>query len=971
MSDNDSFHSAFDSDSSTYSDCDSDHLSLKHLIIQKISSHKYAFNVCHINAQSIPQHFDDLYDNFATSELHAILVSESWLKPTYPSTLCSLPGYILLRNDRTGKGGGGVAIYLQSNFTYKIIATSPSQYSESIEYIFAEVIVGGVKVILGSVYCPPNINDFPVLESLLLSLCSEYAHQIIMGDFNTDLTNDSRNSRDLRAIFDSASLFVLPLNPTHHNIRTRDTWIDLMIVSSPDRIVSHGQLSAPCFSRHDLIFLSYKIKPLKQKTTIRYLRNFSKLRHDELLHDAALIDWSDVYGMSTIDLKVETLNKNILGLFDKHAPIHKVIIKRPPAPWITPDVRLAMNKRDRAFSRFKKNRSDDNWGLFKQARNRCNQIVRVAKRRYIQSNVENSSREQIWKFLSTLSIPNRTSESKCNISLNILNKHFASVPVFDNKIKFDSISHVKSLGVPYNEQFILTPVTNDDVSKLVLSIRSKAVGSDLIGRDMIIFIIDSVLPVITHIINFSLVNSVFPSSWRNAFVTPLAKCSNPNIPSHYRPISILPYLSKVLEAVVHKQLTKFIEKTSYLSPFQSGFRVGHSTTTALIKVTEDVRMAMEESRLTILVLIDFSNAFNLVNHDILMAVLSHVGLTPSALEWFSSYLRGRRQITRNAGCLSDWCDVVAGVPQGGILSPLLFSVYINLITHCLKCFYHLYADDLQIYTHAEPENINAAVDRINYDLSLIKEWSLKFGISVNPMKCQAIIIGSSHRISALNFGTINPICFDSIIIPFSYKVKNLGLIIDDKLSWLPQVTEVCRKVTLTLRSLYRLKNFLPMNTKRILVQALLLPIIDYGDVCYIDLNRNLVNRLDRIINNCVRFIFGLRKFDSVISYRSKIKILSIDQRRQIRVLCTLFSILFDPTVPSYLKSLFQFQYASHPRNLRSTDTLTLHVPLCHTNFLSQSFTSQAVRYWNTLPTDIRNADSKFCFKCRVKKLLSS
>lgn len=197
---------------------------------------------------------------------------------------------------------------------------------------------------------------------------------------------------------------------------------------------------------------------------------------------------------------------------------------------------------------------------------------------------------------------------------------------------------------------------------------------------MISFLIDVILPILTHIINFSLESEVFPTSWRKAFIIPLPKINNPSSLNHFRPISILPFLSKILEAVVHKQLSSHIFSNNLLSNFQSGFRPGHSTATALLKVTEDVREGMESSKVTLLVLIDFSNAFNMVDHDILLALLSRFGVSSPALGWFSSYLRGRQQVVRTDQGLSDWCDLVAGVPQGGILSPLLFSLFIDAIT---------------------------------------------------------------------------------------------------------------------------------------------------------------------------------------------------------------------------------------------------------------------------------------------------
>lgn len=970
-SNDDSFHSAVDSDDTLFSDCDSNsEPTLKEYIIDNCRQFKKCFNVCHINAQSLPKHFFEIHDTFTSSEIHAILISESWLKPSYSSFFCSLSGYVLIRNDRVGKGGGGVAIYLRSDIRYKVLAHSSTQYSESMEYLLLEITVGGAKALLGTIYSPPNISYLSELESLLFTYSLEYTHQIIMGDFNTDLLRNSQKSESFKAVMESVNFSVLPLSPTHHNITSSDSWIDFILVSSPEYVVSHGQISAPGFSRHDLIHLSYRLKPPKAPAKLLQIRNFARIDYKNLQHDASLIDWSDLYQCADINIMVNIFNDHIHELYEKHAPLHTIQIKRPPAPWITTEVRQGMNRRDRAFRKFKKYRSDENWLYYKTARNRCNQLVRAAKRRYFHNNLTNTSPANVWKFLNSQQICcSGPVELPSHISLNDLNTYFATSTTMSHSLKSKTISFLNTKHSTSCKQFNFSPIACEEVCKIVMSIKSKAVACDAVGREMIYPIIKCILPALTHLMNYSLSSGVFPSLWRKAFVIPLAKVSCPNSLNQFRPISILPFLSKILEAAVHKQVSKFVLDHNLLSDYQSGFRPGHSTTTALLKVINDCRAAMDETQVTVLVLIDFSNAFNAVDHEILLAILKLAGFSSHAREWFSSYLRGRQQAVR-IGDISNWCDLSAGVPQGGILSPFLFSMFINLVTISLNCPYHLYADDLQLYTSARITDIDAAIDKINKDLQHIFNWSLNFGISVNTSKCQAILIGSTRRIAQVDLNLLNPIIFNNTTIPFSPHVKDLGLVIDSSLTWIPHITGVCQKVHHTLRILYRYKNFLPISTKITIIQTLVLPIIDYADVCYSDLSQILLDKLDRLLNNCIRFIYGLRKFDHISQYRSILKWLPIRQRRDSRMLCTLFSILYDPSVPAYLKSLFTWQSNTHNRHLRSNENLSLHVPFSRTEILNQSFSHRAIRLWNTLPADIRISPSKISFKRQIKLLFN-
>ncbi|XP_026731853.1 uncharacterized protein LOC113496734 [Trichoplusia ni] len=242
-------------------------------------------NVCHINAQSVPSHYSDLVDTFSNSGVHAVLISETWLKPHLLSTTYPLPGFVLIRNDRVEKRGGGVAIYLRSEFPFKILATSPGS-SASSEFLFLEVFVKGAKLILGVVYCPPTVDYFSSIEPVLESIGSEYSHVIVMGDFNTDLLSEnSLRSRKLLEIIRSSSLHVLPLQATHHIIDGHDTWLDLILSSSPSLVSASGQLPAPGFSHHDLIFLSYSLKPPKPRPRVLHLRSFGRMDVEKLHRD--------------------------------------------------------------------------------------------------------------------------------------------------------------------------------------------------------------------------------------------------------------------------------------------------------------------------------------------------------------------------------------------------------------------------------------------------------------------------------------------------------------------------------------------------------------------------------------------------------------------------------------------------------------------------------------------------------------
>ncbi|XP_068618871.1 uncharacterized protein [Battus philenor] len=409
--------------------------------------------------------------------------------------------------------------------------------------------------------------------------------------------------------------------------------------------------------------------PQRKTTTTLTGINLEALRRD-----AVHIDWSVVIDADRIDVKVQEFQRLIFQLYDAHAPIKKIRLRHAPAPWITQDIRDAMLKRDSAKRRYNKCSSDINLGRYKYWRNFCSRLCRDARRRHIHNSIVGSSPAKTWSFLRSLGIGKTSNSFSGSVDLNALNVHFSSVPVtLDASVKARTLGHLNDQPRPLCSSFQLTTVAEEDVKKHILAITSTAVGNDDISSRMISLLLPQLLPILCHIFNYSLVNSCFPSAWKRANIIPLPKVSNPTSFSNFRPISLLPYLSKVLEHIVHNQLSSYLTSNSLLSPFQSGFRSGHSTVTALLKVTDDIRLAMEDKSLTILTLLDFSSAFNSVDFDVLLAILRSLNVSPLALAWFESYLRGRSQRIHSDDVSSDWCDLGAGVPQGGVLN-ILFDV---------------------------------------------------------------------------------------------------------------------------------------------------------------------------------------------------------------------------------------------------------------------------------------------------------
>ncbi|KAJ4438307.1 hypothetical protein ANN_14246 [Periplaneta americana] len=370
----------------------------------------------------------------------------------------------------------------------------------------------------------------------------------------------------------------------------------------------------------------------------------------------------------------------------------------------------------------------------------------------------NTTSSELWKNLKVIGLGRASEQADIPIPLDRLNEHFVNNPTINNTTKQDTV--LPDSVPPTRDKLYFTDVKPIDAMKAIRRINTKAQGPDNISIILIQKIQDIVIPTITHIFNSSLITSTFPKIWKQASVLPLPKVKVPTDPNDYRPISIQPAISKALERIVHRQITNYMNEHKVFDKYQSGFRAGHNTSTALLKVNEDIREAIDSNKITILTLLDLSKAFNAVNFDLLTHKLRNLYLSETAVSWFESYLRERQQCVVSGNRSSSWLDITSGIPQGSVLGPLLFTIYDNDITSLVRhCNYHLYADDLQCYISSRSDRLNDAIDKLNEDIDSSVTWTKKLHLKINPGKTQAIILGHKRQTDAVKHLDISPVNF--------------------------------------------------------------------------------------------------------------------------------------------------------------------------------------------------------------------
>jgi hypothetical protein len=354
-----------------------------------------------------------------------------------------------------------------------------------------------------------------------------------------------------------------------------------------------------------------------------------------------------------------------------------------------------------------------------------------------------------------------------------------------------------SYSINVRSEFSLNNTYDLEVFNAICQIKSNVTGIDGVPIKFLRILLPQVLPYITHVFNTILTTFKFPMAWRTSKIVPQAKKNEPVTLSHYRPISILPALSKAMEVIVKRQINGYIKNNGLLCWFQSGFWSNHSTCSALLKITNVLLMASEAERVSVMLLLDFSKSFDSVDHDLLCAKLAdQYVFSRNTVSFIRSYLSQRMQCVWVNGNFSEYQPVTAGVVQDLVLGALLFSLFINDIVGQISSsnglqmlsICHLYANDAQLYLSSNPFTFDRSIARLNEDLDRIHQWSMANQLIINSSKSQAMIINPSLLpidVSPLiKLGTDVILCYK--------KLKNLGLLINQDLTW---VNKICRNVS--------------------------------------------------------------------------------------------------------------------------------------------------------------------------------
>lgn len=922
-----------------------------------------SIKIGNINIRSILPSIHDIRQIILVNSFDVFCITETWLHKDIPDDVISIDGYKLYRRDR-GSRGGGICTFVKNSFTTSLIPLN----SNTIEQLWINLKNKNENIAIGVVYRPPSQDSAFFLSEFedTLSLILPRAQNIICsGDFNFNMYNFSNlNVQSLYAVLDEFGLKQIVDSPTRITNIT-STLLDLIMVLNEDTVLEKGVVDYD-LSDHQLVYCVIEMCGRNTEPRMVTYRDYKNFNYTSFEEDLYAIPFYNIFDINNVDDKVSFLVDNLISLFDRHAPSVTKRFTKPPAPWLTDIIRTMINIRDRALVKYRKTNYQNDFIYYKQLRNLTSQAIKREKKAFLTHKLNNSSAHECWKILKNNDIvfqnKNRSiPESLKNV--NDINNFFVnSLPFTD--ASDNTLNYYKN-NLLFDSVFKFTPVDETALLKVIMEISTNATGCDQVNLKMIKLCCPHIIPYLTHIINYCLQENVFPTTWKSAVITVLPKKSNPEEFKDLRAISVLPTLSKILEKIMENQLRAYLAEKKILPKTQSGFRSGYSCTTALLQVVDDIIGATDQGLCTILILLDFSRAFDTLNHEILLSLLLYIGLTKEAVTLFKNYLQNRQQKVSIEYDSSEDLVLRSGVPQGSILGPLLFTLYTSQFVSCLKhCQIHLYADDTQLYYSFNTSEVDSACSRINEDLKSFINISKDHCLIINASKSNVLLFGPKKSCQLIkNQVQIN---IDQENIEIVEYAKNLGVIIDSDLRFGKHINKLTQKAYNSIKLIYGNRHYLPQKIKVMLCESLVLSLLDYADCLYgPNLTALYKYKVQKIQNSCLRLIYGIRKRERISHKLKDAGWLNMENRRLFHSACLYHKILTKKS-PEYLYNKIKFRTDVHNLNLRFKGLLT--PPIHRTEHFKRSFRYQICKVYNPLPENLKEMNLS-SFKRTVKMLI--
>jgi len=917
--------------------------------------------VIHLNARSFRNDKDLV--TAQTVGVDILTVSETWFSPTLSQDDVFLNGFHLpVRRDRPNDAAyGGVAIYVRNHLYCK---ARPDLSIAGLEAVWIETKLNQESILICSIYRPSSskVNYWKLIGESINQANDTGLNFFILGDLNIDW--HSAPSQHLLNIIHLYQLHQLVKEPTRVT-NTTSTCLDLILTQSP-QLVTHCEVLPEICSDHRVPCIYILNSLRKIKSIKRTIYNYSQIDCEKLNAALNIVDWNDICTYDTLDESVQAFTERFIQIAKECMPVKTVSINPKDAPWINDELRMLVKERNRRFKTAKRTNRVTDWERFRQLRNQLTTKIRERKLEYINEIDTKASdptlfgKKDWWRLVkSFMNKKGMETEEIPPLELNgntyhsnldkatVFNNFFSAQSTLENND--DETPNLAQSQGPILQNITLTAT---EVKTIINELdKNKAVGPDLIHNKLLFAAKNSITEPLTYIFNRCLTESKFPTIWKTAHVNPIHKKGEKNVCNNYRPISLLSCVGKLFERCIHSHVYNFLRNNNIITPSQSGFIPGDSTTNQLLSIYNSMCQNIDKKIKNQAVFLDISKAFDRVWHKGLLCKLQSVGIRGNLLNWFKDYLSNRKQATVVKGQISEYLEIHAGVPQGSVLGPLLFLVYINDITQEIESDIKLFADDTSLSFAAN--NHDTRTDTLNNDLKRILEWGKKWKVVFNEGKTNLLNFSNSYSQN-------HQLLFGNTILADSTSHKHLGVTFQNDGKWDEHIRIISSKIKMLVSCLKSYKYRLNRKSLETLYKSYILPHFDYADIIYDNCTDALAEMLEQLQLEALRIISGSVRGTSHNKLYSETGFCTLKERRKRHKLIAYKKIVLGHC-PNYLNDLLP-DLVSNTNPYSRRRPLERRVPTFKTKLYSESFFPSTTRLYNTLPNKINETDSIGEFK---------
>ena len=946
-----------------------------------VRKNKNEILIIHMNCRSIIKKIEELVLLIESLNPDIICLTETWYDKSVPKGFQIPPGYKIIRKDRTEefqnlhkkKGGGGVAILYKSQLNITIKET----LTDKIEDILWVDVKAKQSFLLGVIYRPhyslmlDDTQEESTLEMNIRKASEITSNIVITGDFNIDMRKkEDNNTINLKNTYKSYCLKQWINKSTRFDRKTGNGTIIDHIWTTPE-IKPKATGTFIGLSDHLGTYIKINKNAIKEcpKSFIKY-RDYKKYNAEDFLKELQEeIKQSTLRKLITkkkTNEAMEEFVKILQTVANKHAPIRKVKRRftKQKIPWMTEDLKEKITYKNELLtdylttgSEYLKKRLDEEQKIIKKTKYR-------QKATYVKSEMDNAGKDSasLWKMYNYLTGRNQQSDKTepdymTQEKANNFNKYFCTI---GEKTAPPAQNYNNTITGEPQSKFSFKEEPPENIKKIINGLKiNTATGKDDIDIKLIKDANPIITPVLTDIINLGYETNTFPECMKFSIIVPIYKEGDINNIKNYRPIAILPAISKIIERSAANQLVKYLETNEIITKCQHAYRKQHGIITNLVEAINHIYREIDNKKYSAIVKMDLSKAFDCINHKILLNKLKNLGLQEDSLSWMASYLTNRPQCTKFLNYVSTEGISTSGVPQGSILGPLLFICYTNDFPKHLSSLSKVlsYADDTELLITASSkkelkENIETAIE---HSQNWFKENSMK----LNSDKTEILVFNTHNDLENISFDVRH----DNQMISLLPKkhIEILGILIDRDLNWTKQVNRVKRNSMNATRNVHRINHLLTREHRINMYNGIIKPNFDFGDVLWGGCLEKDSQSLQRIQNFAVKSITGNRKYDSASQSFKELKFLNLQQRRKVHETVFLHKALLNKSS----KNLHE-EYSTYlpPFHTRRAEHRKLLVPSHNSAKFERSPLYRTINTWNETPNflpkdNLKNHKVKF------------